>query len=262
MEPGGEAPVRDGPACRAGEASAASPSRAPAPSKGFRLSTATPIDVTAGMLRLKDPVWLSEGISWWIAIASLLAAFGGFSDIKRLVVGYAVPSAMVSVVLGFVLHELAHKYVANARGCQARFTISTPGLLATSLFGLIISLAGFLGHHLRFVIAAPGYVGIRCSYWGLKSILGGTSSEGLIALAGPSANIVLAAAGAVAARAAVLLAGPPWILDIFSSMKHVNSVLASFNLIPIPPFDGFKIARWNPIVYLLALLASLILVMA
>lgn len=212
------------------------------------------------MLRLRDPVWLSEGISWWIALASLIAAFGGFSDIKRTVLGYAIPSATLSVLAGFAIHELAHKYVANARGCQARFTISTPGLLVTSLFGLVVSLAGFLGYSLRFVIAVPGYVGIRCSYWGIKSILGGTTSEGLIALAGPSANIVIAIASAASARAVALLAGPAWAYEIFISLKHVNSVLASFNLIPIPPFDGFKIARWNPIIYLLALLVSLILV--
>jgi len=211
------------------------------------------------MLRLRDPIWLSETMSWLLAIASLMAIFNGFSDVKNLVLWGYIPSYLIAVILGFSLHEVAHKYVANARGCQARFTISSLGLLITSIFGLLASLLGFLGSRLPFVVAAPGYVGIRCSYWGTKTIFGGTTSEGLISLAGPITNIALSIAGLVGARIAVALSLYS-LYSIFIAMKYVNAVLAAFNLIPIPPLDGYKIARWNPLAYLVMVIISLIMI--
>jgi Zn-dependent protease len=109
-----------------------------------------------------------------------------------------------------------------------------------------------------FVIAAPGYVGIRCSYWGVRTIFGGTASEGLIAMAGPATNIVISIAGLVGAKAFQAIPIPT-LFQLFIAIKYVNSVLAVFNLIPIPPLDGFKIARWNPLVYLSMLIIALII---
>jgi Zn-dependent protease len=37
---------------------------------------------------------------------------------------------------------------------------------------------------------------------------------------------------------------------------NVNSYLALFNLLPIPPLDGSKIVQWNLPIYLLALAFS------
>lgn len=211
------------------------------------------------MLRLRDPEWLSESVSWGLAIASLMAVFNGFSDIERLIHLGSIPSYLIAIVIGFTLHELAHRYIASARGCQARFTLSSLGLLITSIFGLFSSLLYFLGSRMPFVIAAPGYVGIRCSYWGVRSIFGGTTSEGLIAVAGPATNIVISIAGLVGAKAFQALS-MPILYQVFFAIKYVNSVLAVFNLIPIPPLDGFKIARWNPLIYLTMLIIALIIV--
>jgi Zn-dependent protease len=210
------------------------------------------------MLRLRDPEWLSESISWSLAIASLMAVFNGFSDIERLIHLGSIPSYLIAIVIGFTFHELAHRYIASARGCQARFTLSSLGLLITSIFGLLSSLLYFLGTRMPFVIAAPGYVGIRCSYWGVRTIFGGTTSEGLIAMAGPATNIVISIAGLVGAKAFQAIPIPT-LFQLFIAIKYVNSVLAVFNLIPIPPLDGFKIARWNPLVYLSMLIIALII---
>ena len=210
------------------------------------------------MLRLRDPVWLSESLSWGLALASLMAVFNGFSDIKSLIQVGSIPAYLIAVSLGFFLHELAHKYIASARGCQARFTISSLGILITTVFGFFSSLAHFLGARLPFIVAAPGYVGIRCSYWGVRSIFGGTTSEGLIAAAGPLSNIVLSIAGFVGTRLAMLIP-VPGIYPVFFAIKYVNAVLAVFNLLPIPPLDGYKIARWNPLIYLALSVTALLL---
>ncbi len=210
------------------------------------------------MLRLRDPVWLSETLSWGLALASLMAVFNGFSDIRSMIRWGSIPAYLIAVILGFSIHELAHKYIASARGCQARFTISSLGFLVTAIFGFFSSLVYFFGARLPFVVAAPGYVGIRCSYWGARSIFGGTTSEGLIAAAGPVSNIFLSIAGIVGARAA-MAASLPELYMVFIAIKHVNAVLAVFNLIPIPPLDGHKIARWNPLIYLALSITALIL---
>jgi Zn-dependent protease len=210
------------------------------------------------MLRLRDPEWLSEPVSWSLAIVSLMAVFNGFSDIERLIHLGSIPSYLIAIVIGFTFHELAHRYVAFARGCQARFTLSSLGLLITSIFGLLSSLLYFLGTRMPFVIAAPGYVGIRCSYWGVRTIFGGTTSEGLIAMAGPATNIVISIAGLVGAKAFQAIQIPT-LFQLFIAIKYVNSVLAVFNLIPIPPLDGFKIARWNPLLYLSMLIIALVI---
>ncbi|MEM0439216.1 MAG: hypothetical protein QXP18_04280 [Sulfolobales archaeon] len=210
------------------------------------------------MLRLRDPVWLSESLSWGLALAALMTVFNGFSDIKSMIQYGAIPAYLIAISLGFFIHELAHKYVALARGCQARFTISSLGLLITTVFGLFASLAYFLGARLPFVIAAPGYVGIRCSYWGTRTLFGGTTSEGLIAAVGPISNIILSIIGIIGMRLAILIP-LPGLYTVFYAIKYVNAVLAVFNLLPIPPLDGYKVARWNPLIYLAISIMALIL---
>jgi len=210
------------------------------------------------MLRLRDPEWLSESVSWGLALASLMAVFNGFSDIKGLIQLGSIPSYLIAIVIGFTLHELAHRYIASARGCQARFILSSLGILLTTIFGLFSPPLYLLGSKMPFVIAAPGYVGIRCSYWGVRTIFGGTTSEGLIAMAGPATNIIISIVGLVGAKAFLALSIQT-LYHVFIAIKYVNSVLAIFNLIPIPPLDGYKIARWNPLIYLTMLIIALII---
>ncbi len=59
----------------------------------------------------------------------------------------------------------------------------------------------------------------------------------LSSLAGPAANLVLAAIAL-----GILYLRPWWVLEwICTSIFIVNSLLATFNLLPIPPLDGSKI---------------------
>ncbi len=206
--------------------------------------------------RFRDPIEFSETLSWILAIAVLMAVFRGYLEIVDFIELGVLPVYTIAILLAFILHEAAHKYVAISRGCSARFTISTFGFLFTSVFGFIASILAFFGRALPFIVAAPGYVSIRCFLWGERTIFGGTPSEGVIALSGPAVNILLAIAGSIAL--ALPLPGYDAV-RFFSALKHVNSVLALFNLLPIPPLDGSKVIRWNPFIYILAIITALII---
>jgi Zn-dependent protease len=65
------------------------------------------------------------------------------------------------------------------------------------------------------------------------------------ALAGPASNVLLAFLVTVPFRLNLLPAGAldPYTLRFIDSLIQVNILLAAFNFLPIPPLDGFSLAR-------------------
>ncbi len=171
------------------------------------------------------------------AIALAIAFAIAFGDGYR--VFYNVESllplfvtALVSVSLGFILHEMGHRYFARKYGCYAEFRMWLPGLL----IALGLSLTGF-------VFAAPGAVVIhpRADLWGKRQDI--TKKQlGIVAAAGPVINLALAA-GFVAASFFFM---PEQML--FAA--QVNVWLGLFNMIPFPPLDGQKIFSWDKRIWL------------
>ncbi len=135
--------------------------------------------------------------------------------------------AFFTAGIGFILHELMHKYVAQNYHLSAEFFAFYPMLwlaLAFSLFG--------------FIVAAPGAV----------MISGYLNKErnGKISLAGPATNLVLA----IIFLIPLLLISDESLLGVFVRQGFlINSLLALFNMIPAMPFDGAKVMAWNKTVY-------------
>ena len=130
--------------------------------------------------------------------------------------------AVALFTLGFILHELAHKFTAQSYGLWAEFRLSTVGVLITTIS--ILSPIKFI---------APGMV----------LIAGTTTTDvfGRVAFAGPLTNLILAFL-AMLGSLALPAEGVRHVLEIGS---WVNTYMALFNLIPFGDFDGLKVFRWN-----------------
>ena len=150
----------------------------------------------------------------------------------------AFPVSLIAVGLGFILHEVAHKFTAQHYGCWSEFRYDERGLLWALLLSSIIGI----------VWAAPG------ATWISGHVT--RRENGIISLAGPATNITIASILLIPIT--ILPFGLITIYLIYSGF--IIAFLAVFNLIPISPLDGSKIWRWNPGLYILAMAVGIVLV--
>lgn len=175
---------------------------------------------------------LSIAFSFVLTRNSVLWGLMGYNvDLNRLCRG--IPFAMVGVLTAFIGHELSHKLMAQRYGLWSEFRMYPVGLLFSMLFSILTG----------FVFAAPGAVMFR----GEPRMF----EEGCIAAAGPSANILI---GGVTLP--FLLFSPGFFGQHLGFICVINTVLAVFNLLPLDPFDGAKIARWNTFIWLTLFIIS------
>ena len=158
-----------------------------------------------------------------------LLASGGFTGV--FVVNFVTAGA------AFLLHELAHKVVAVRYGQVAEFRADYSMLFLAVMSALI-----------GFIFAAPGAVHHR-----------GRLTErqhGLIALAGPATNVLLAVAF-VPVLMFGAASGSQFVFRIGSQGILINVLLAGFNLIPFGSLDGATVFRWSKLGYAVAVLVTL-----
>lgn len=160
-----------------------------------------------------------------ISLAFAILLSGGISGFNS---GFFIVFiiAFLTAGLGFLLHELMHKYFAQKYKLWAEFRANYKMLL----FAIAVAFFGF-------IFAAPGAVYIK----GATS----TRQNGKISLAGPVTNIILALIFLVP-----VLIYNQGILGVISKLGlTINSLLAAFNMIPVMPFDGAKVIKWDKKIY-------------
>ncbi|WP_191271668.1 site-2 protease family protein [Neobacillus kokaensis] len=146
-----------------------------------------------------------------------------------------IPYVAITLVFAFTLHEFAHAYVAYKFGDetakkQGRLTLNP--LQHLDPFGTILILIAGFGW------ARPVPVN---RYFFKKPRLAGI----LVSAAGPLSNLLLACIGFMIgyglSRAGFNLTDNFYdFLDIFI---RLNIVLFIFNLLPLPPLDGYRIVE-------------------
>lgn len=159
---------------------------------------------------------------------------------------WSIATVAIPMILAIVFHEVAHGWMARALGDPTAANakrLSLNPLRHVDPFGTII-LPGLLkltGAPV-FGWAKPVPVDfrrLRNPRWGMVAV----------AAAGPGVNFILAALAAIAlgllVRAADSSAEPGlpvlFIADNLRNFLLVNLFLGTFNLLPIPPFDGSRI---------------------
>ncbi len=197
----------------------------PRPLSKFRFS---PTEIKH--LAISAVLVMGVGLSFMLPSSNITSSF-------RLLPIVLAAAALVFVGL-FLLHEIAHKLVAQHYGMWAEFRLTLVGALIT-----LLSIV------LPFKVISPGAVMI--AGYGEKEKVGKT------AIAGPTVNIVLAT---ISLALTFVPLGDFWPVAVYSAL--LNAYVAVFNLIPVGLLDGLKVFHWNRFVWVAAFSVSLVLLIA
>ena len=170
---------------------------------------------------------------------------------------YDVSVWVLPLIIAITFHEAAHGFVAHRLGDNTAWQlgrVSFNPLKHIDPFGTVILPAVLLLSHSPFLFgyAKPVPVNFRnLNHPRLDMVW--------VALAGPATNILLALAAAAAFHALPLAPAnsAQWIADNLKNALIINVVLAIFNMLPIPPLDGGRVAVGLLPRFLAAPLASL-----
>ena len=172
---------------------------------------------------------------------TILYSNGDYSHI-----GIVFPVVMIGVGVGFIFHELGHKFVAMHYGYYAEYELWPTGLI-------IALVSSFFG----FIFAAPGAVVIYSQ--GMEE-----KTNGLISIAGPLVNIALGLIfflilGSLGDFVYTEAGAIVYLICVLGT--RINFFLAAFNLLPIPPLDGSKVLSWSVLILLVTFAIAAILVL-
>jgi Zn-dependent protease len=148
--------------------------------------------------------------------------------------------SLLTVGIGFILHEMAHKFTAIKYGFWAEFRKDNIMLLVA------VTLAALVG----VVFAAPGATMIYGS--GITR-----EQNGKISAAGPLTNLILCIPFGILLLVSGYLSGEGRSFAMLFGMVglQVNAMVAAFNMLPVSVLDGKKVLAWNPLVFI-ALIAA------
>jgi len=177
----------------------------------------------------------------WLAISVAFSLIFPRANLSQYLTSLAL--SMITVGVGFVLHELAHKFTAMHYGYWAEFRKDNLMLLVAVVLAALVGV----------VFAAPGATMIYGA--GITR-----EQNGRISAAGPLTNLLLCIPFALV----LLLSGwfdpaGAWrnLLSLIGMVGlQVNAMIAAFNMLPVSVLDGRKVLAWNPAVFVVLIVAA------
>ncbi len=149
---------------------------------------------------------------------------------------------VLPLIIAITFHEAAHGFVAHALGDNTAFDrgrVSFNPLVHIDPFGTLILPAMLLLAHSPFLFGYAKPVPVN-----FRALRNPRIDMVWVALAGPATNIALALAAALAFHILGFLPAntAQWVADNLKNALVINVVLAVFNMLPIPPLDGGRVA--------------------
>lgn len=155
---------------------------------------------------------------------------------------FDISAWVLPLVIAITFHEAAHAFVAYQRGDSTAWQlgrVSFNPIKHIDPFGTLLLPAMLLLSHSPFLFGYAKPVPVN-----FRNLNNPRFDMVLVALAGPATNILLATAAALAFHALPLVPAnaAQWIGKNLANAVLINVVLAVFNMMPIPPLDGGRVA--------------------
>jgi len=190
--------------------------------------------------------WLAISLSFAIIKIAPNGILGPIKPVDPLGALLYFGIALLTVGIGFILHEMAHKFTTIRYGYWAEFRKDNSMLL------IAVALASLVG----FVFAAPGATVIYSNTADGRGLT--REQNGKISAAGPVTNLLLCIPFALL----VFIGGS--VLNSFGNILteigifgiQINAMIAAFNMLPISILDGRKVMSWNIPIFALLIIAS------